>query len=108
MPPAPARSLRGRTLRGVILAIVVVIITGLQNNPGAVLPVKALVSMAALMASDLSAAQPDEVARYMRAEADEVDASDTPMCVVGPDHAPSYLNKRGLKDGDMSSCSVSD
>jgi hypothetical protein len=46
----------------------------IEDNPGAVPPVKALVSMAARMASYLTAAQRDEVARHMRAEADETDA----------------------------------
>jgi hypothetical protein len=46
----------------------------ITENPGAVLPIKALVSIAARMASRLSAAQREEVARHMRAEADETDA----------------------------------
>ena len=44
------------------------------DNPDAVLPIKALVNMAALMGSCLSAEQRYEVARHMRSEADEIDA----------------------------------
>jgi hypothetical protein len=40
------------------------------DNPGAVLPIKALVSMAALMAGQLSAGQRAEIARHMHREAD--------------------------------------
>ena len=40
------------------------------DNPGAVLPIKALASMAALMAGRLSAGQRAEIAWHMHREAD--------------------------------------
>jgi hypothetical protein len=40
------------------------------DNPGAVLPIKTLVSMAALMAGQLSAGQRAEIAWHMHREAD--------------------------------------